>query len=226
MSGHPILPSEPISLPLLPLRDVVVFPGMTIPLFVGRPQSIKALGAAMESGRQIMLVAQKAAGKDEPRASDMFEIGCMASILQMSKLPDGNFKILLEGIQRASVREMGDNGGHFVAEAVPVPPQAETGPDVQALRSAVTQRFDQFVKLSGKIPPEGLAAIAGIGDAGHLADAIAARLRLRIEAAQPLLELFSVARRLEKLLELLDREVDTLQVADIAATTIGEHVTE
>src|SRR5512147_35230 len=104
MSGHPILPAEPITLPLLPLRDVVVFPHMVIPLFVGRPKSIKALEAAMESGRQIMLVAQKAAGKDEPRADDMFAVGCVSNILQMLKLPDGTVKVLVEGVQRANTR--------------------------------------------------------------------------------------------------------------------------
>ena len=97
MSGHPVLPADPITLPLLPLRDVVVFPHMVIPLFVGRPKSIKALEAAMEAGRQIMLVAQKAAGKDEPKPEDMFEIGCVSSILQMLKLPDGTVKVLVEG---------------------------------------------------------------------------------------------------------------------------------
>ena len=102
MSGHPVLPAEPITLPLLPLRDVVVFPHMVIPLFVGRPKSIKALEAAMEAGRQIMLVAQKAAGKDEPKPDDMFEVGCVSSILQMLKLPDGTVKVLVEGMQRAT----------------------------------------------------------------------------------------------------------------------------
>ena len=116
MSGHPVLPAEPITLPLLPLRDVVVFPHMVIPLFVGRPKSIKALEAAMEAGRQIMLVAQKAAGKDEPKADDMFEVGCVSSILQMLKLPDGTVKVLVEGIQRANTKLISDNGEHFVAE--------------------------------------------------------------------------------------------------------------
>src|ERR1700712_2489453 len=125
MSGHPILPSEPITLPLLPLRDVVVFPHMVIPLFVGRPKSIKALEAAMEAGRQIMLVAQKAAGKDEPRADDMFEIGCVSSILQMLKLPDGTVKVLVEGIQRATTDSVTDNGEYFVREVPPVPPEVE-----------------------------------------------------------------------------------------------------
>jgi len=212
MSGHPILPSEPITLPLLPLRDVVVFPHMVIPLFVGRPKSIKALEAAMEAGRQIMLVAQKAAGKDEPRADDMFEIGCVSSILQMLKLPDGTVKVLVEGIQRASTRDIDDNGEHFVAEAVPVAPQTETSPEVEALRRAVTQQFDQYVKLNKKIPPEILTSIAGIDDPGRLADTIAAHLPLKLEAKQSVLDLFDIAQRLEKLLELLEHEVDILQV--------------
>src|SRR3954464_11132884 len=132
--------SLPTQLPLLPLRDVVVFPHMVIPLFVGRPRSIKALEAAMEAGRQIMLVAQKAAGKDEPRADDMCEIGCVSSILQMLKLPDGTVKVLVEGIQRATTREINDSGEHFVAEAVPVAPPTEASPEVEALRRAVTQQ--------------------------------------------------------------------------------------
>ena len=212
MSGHPILPSEPITLPLLPLRDVVVFPHMVIPLFVGRPKSIKALEAAMEAGRQIMLVAQKAAGKDEPRADDMFEIGCVSSILQMLKLPDGTVKVLVEGIQRASTKDISDSGEHFVAEAVPVAPQTETSPEVEALRRAVTQQFDQYVKLNKKIPPEILTSIAGIDDPGRLADTIAAHLPLKLEAKQSVLDLFDIAQRLEKLLELLEHEVDILQV--------------
>ena len=212
MSGHPILPSEPITLPLLPLRDVVVFPHMVIPLFVGRPKSIKALEAAMEAGRQIMLVAQKAAGKDEPKADDMFDVGCVSSILQMLKLPDGTVKVLVEGIQRANTRSITDNGEHFVGEVVPVAPATETSPEIEALRRAVTQQFDQYVKLNKKIPPEILTSIAGIDDPGRLADTIAAHLPLKLEAKQAVLDLFSVASRLEKLLELLEHEVDILQV--------------
>ncbi len=212
MSGHPTLPSEPITLPLLPLRDVVVFPHMVIPLFVGRPKSIKALEAAMEAGRQIMLVAQKAAGKDEPKADDMFEIGCVSSILQMLKLPDGTVKVLVEGLQRASTREIVDNGEHFVGEVVPVPPSTDATPEIEALRRAVTQQFDQYVKLNKKIPPEILTSIAGIDDPGRLADTIAAHLPLKLEAKQSVLDLFSTAKRLEKLLELLEHEVDILQV--------------
>src|SRR5437868_2363680 len=212
MSGHPILPADPITLPLLPLRDVVVFPHMVIPLFVGHPKSIKALEAAMEAGRQIMLVAQKAAGKDEPKPDDMFEVGCVSSILQMLKLPDGTVKVLVEGIQRANTHSISDNGEHFVAEVTPVPPEAETKPEIEALRRAVTQQFDQYVKLNKQIPPEILPSIAGIDDAGRLADTIAAHLPLKLDAKQAVLDLADVAQRLEKLLELLEHEVDILQV--------------
>jgi ATP-dependent Lon protease len=212
MSGHPILPADPITLPLLPLRDVVVFPHMVIPLFVGRPKSIKALEAAMESGRQIMLVAQKAAGKDEPKADDMFEVGCVSSILQMLKLPDGTVKVLVEGLQRANTLKVTDAEEHFIGEVAPVPPEADATPEIEALRRAVTQQFDAYVKLNKKIPPEILTSIAGIDDPGRLADTIAAHLPLKLEAKQSVLDLFSVAKRLEKLLELLEHEVDILQV--------------
>ncbi len=212
MSGNAILPAEPITLPLLPLRDVVVFPHMVIPLFVGRPKSIKALESAMESGRQIMLVAQKAAGKDEPKADDMFEIGCVSSILQMLKLPDGTVKVLVEGLQRATTNSITERDEYFVGEVVPVPLAAEASPEVEALRRAVTQQFDQYVKLNKKIPPEILTSISGIDDPGRLADTIAAHLPLKLEAKQSVLDLFEVSKRLEKLLELLEHEVDILQV--------------
>ena len=212
MSGHPVLPAEKINLPLLPLRDVVVFPHMVIPLFVGRPKSIKALEAAMEAGRQIMLVAQKAAGKDEPKPDDMFEVGCVSTILQMLKLPDGTVKVLVEGIQRAHTHVVSDNGDYFVADVTPVLPESEAKPEIEALRRAVTQQFDQYVKLNKKIPPEILTSIAGIDDAGRLADTIAAHLPLKLENKQSVLDLFAVDRRLEKLLEQLEHEVDILQV--------------
>ena len=212
MSGHPVLPAEKITLPLLPLRDVVVFPHMVIPLFVGRPKSIKALEVAMEAGRQIMLVAQKAAGKDEPKPDDMFEVGCVSSILQMLKLPDGTVKVLVEGVQRATTHSVTDNGEYFVSEVTPVPPETEAKSEVEALRRAVTQQFDQYVKLNKKIPPEILTSIAGIDDAGRLADTIAAHLPLKLENKQSVLDLVEVDKRLEKLLEQLEHEVDILQV--------------
>ena len=212
MSGHPVLPAEKITLPLLPLRDVVVFPHMVIPLFVGRPKSIKALEVAMEAGRQIMLVAQKAAGKDEPKPDDMFEVGCVSTILQMLKLPDGTVKVLVEGVQRANTHAISDNGEYFVSDVTPVPPETDTKSEVEALRRAVTQQFDQYVKLNKKIPPEILTSIAGIDDAGRLADTIAAHLPLKLENKQSILDLFDTGKRLEKLLEQLEHEVDILQV--------------
>jgi ATP-dependent Lon protease len=212
MSGHPVLPAEKIKLPLLPLRDVVVFPHMVIPLFVGRPKSIKALEVAMEAGRQIMLVAQKAAGKDEPKPDDMFDVGCVSSILQMLKLPDGTVKVLVEGVQRATTHGIVDNGEYFVSEVTPVPPETDVKSEVEALRRAVTQQFDQYVKLNKKIPPEILTSIAGIDDAGRLADTIAAHLPLKLENKQAVLDLVAVDKRLEKLLEQLEHEVDILQV--------------
>jgi ATP-dependent Lon protease len=212
MSGHPVLPAEKISLPLLPLRDVVVFPHMVIPLFVGRPKSIKALESAMEADRQIMLVAQKAAGKDEPKPEDMFDVGCVSVILQMLKLPDGTVKVLVEGVQRADTHGVRDTGDFFVADLTPVPPSVEVKPEIEALRRAVVQQFDQYVKLNKKIPPEILTSIAAIEEAGRLADTIAAHLPLKLEDKQLVLDLYSIEGRLEKLLEMLEKEVDILQV--------------
>ena len=216
MSGHTPLPSTPIDLPMLPLRDVVVFPHMVIPLFVGRPKSIKALESAMSSDRRIMLVAQKTAAKDEPDAGDMFEVGCVSTILQMLKLPDGTVKVLVEGQQRASVQSITDGEAHFVANVLPVDPQAEQGQadasEIEALRRAVMQQFDQYVKLNKKIPPEILTSISSIDDPGRLADTIAAHLPLKLENKQAVLDLALIKDRLENLFAQLEREVDILNV--------------
>ncbi|MBA4266303.1 MAG: endopeptidase La [Comamonadaceae bacterium] len=216
MSGHTPLPSSPIDLPLLPLRDVVVFPHMVIPLFVGRPKSIKALESAMEAERRIMLVAQKAAAKDEPSTEDMFEMGCVATILQMLKLPDGTVKVLVEGLQRAKVLDIRDGESHFVASVAPVDAQVERAEsqsnELEALRRAVMQQFDQYVKLNKKIPSEILTSISSIDDPGRLADTIAAHLPLKLESKQVVLDLDPVNKRLENLFEQLEREVDILNV--------------
>ncbi len=214
MSGHTPLPATPIDLPLLPLRDVVVFPHMVIPLFVGRPKSIKALEMAMEADRRIMLVAQKAAAKDEPSASDMFDVGCVSTILQMLKLPDGTVKVLVEGQQRAQVSSIDDADTHFMATVLPVEatPDANKPSEIEALRRAVMQQFDQYVKLNKKIPPEILTSISSIDDPGRLADTIAAHLPLKLENKQVVLDLSDVKARLENLFEQLDREVDILNV--------------
>ncbi len=213
MSGQPPLPATPLELPLLPLRDVVVFPHMVIPLFVGRPKSIKALEAAMAAERRIMLVAQKAAAKDEPAVTDMFEVGCVSTILQMLKLPDGTVKVLVEGQQRARVDGIEDGESHFTAHVTPIEVlPAETGSEVEALRRAVMQQFDQYVKLNKKIPPEILTSIASIDDAGRLADTIAAHLPLKLESKQVVLDLSPVRERLSNLFEQIEREVEILNV--------------
>ncbi len=214
MSATTTLPPTPIDLPLLPLRDVVVFPHMVIPLFVGRPKSIKALETAMAADRQIMLVAQKAAAKDEPTASDMFEVGCVSTILQMLKLPDGTVKVLVEGQQRATVTHIEDGEEHFSATVTPIDPAVNPrdASEVEALRRAVMQQFDQYVKLNKKIPPEILTSISSIDEAGRLADTIAAHLPLKLEAKQHVLDLADVKERLESLFEQLEREVEILNV--------------
>ncbi|MEC4721834.1 endopeptidase La [Noviherbaspirillum sp. CPCC 100848] len=204
--------TEHTQLPLLPLRDVVVFPHMVIPLFVGRPKSIKALEAAMEQGKSIMLAAQKAAAKDEPSADDIYEIGCVANILQMLKLPDGTVKVLVEGAQRARIHNITELDTHFVAELTPVESEPGDESEVEAMRRAIVQQFDQYVKLNKKIPPEILTSLAGIDDAGRLADTIAAHLPLKLEQKQVILEIFNVAKRHEHLLGQLEGELDILQV--------------
>lgn len=212
MSTNPVLPAESVELPLLPLRDVVVFPHMVIPLFVGRPKSIKALEVAMESGKGILLVAQKSAVKDEPEADDLYSIGCVANILQMLKLPDGTVKVLVEGTQRAHVDSIDSRDEMFVATARPVVAEDGIDHEVEALRRAVISQFDQYVKLNKKIPPEILTSIAGIEEAGRLADTIAAHLPLKLEQKQEVLEMFEIRPRIERLLSQLETEIDILQV--------------
>src|SRR5882757_6941832 len=204
--------SAPNQYPLLPLRDVVVFPHMVIPLFVGRPKSIKAMEIAMEAGKSILLVAQKSAAKDEPVAEDLYKIGCISNILQMLKLPDGTVKVLVEGSQRARIQGIEDARTHYVAEAVAVPADAGEVTEIEAMRRALIAQFDQYVKLNKKIPPEILTSLAGIEEAGRLADTIAAHLPLKLEQKQQVLEMFEVKARLEHLLSQLESEIDILQV--------------
>jgi ATP-dependent Lon protease len=203
----------PIELhPLLPLRDVVVFPHMVIPLFVGRAKSIKALELAMEAGQSIVLVAQKTASKDDPGTDDLFTIGSMANVLQMLKLPDGTVKVLVEGTSRVNVLRVDDVDSHFVASVEIIPAEDAAGSESEAMRRALIAQFEQFVKLNKKIPPEILSSLTGIDDAGRLADIIAAHLPLKLEQKQEVLEISVVQKRLEHLLGLLEGEIDILQV--------------
>ena len=171
-----ILPPERITLPLLPLRDVVVFPHMVIPLFVGRPKSIKALEAAMEAGRQIVLVAQKAAGKDEPKPDDMFDVGCVSSILQMLKLPDGTVKVLVEGTQRAKVLKYTDRSDYFEADAVVLDDNLGEHVEAEAMARSVVTEFENYVKLNKKVSPEVVGVVQQIDDRAKLADTIGSHM--------------------------------------------------
>ncbi|SEN87564.1 ATP-dependent proteinase. Serine peptidase. MEROPS family S16 [Nitrosospira multiformis] len=210
--SSPMNDQNQISLPLLPLRDVVVFPHMVIPLFVGRPKSIKALEIAMESGKSILLVAQKFAAKDEPAPEDLYGVCSVANLLQMLKLPDGTVKVLVEGGRRARIMKVVDDGTYFAGEAALLPPDAVDNHEVEAMRRAMLAQFDQYVKLNKKIPPEILTSLSGIDEAGRLADTIAAHLPLKLEQKQEVLEIFDVPKRLEHLLGLLETELDILQV--------------
>src|SRR5512147_1867215 len=203
---------EQIDLPLLPLRDVVVFPHMVIPLFVGRPKSIKALETSMESGKSILLVAQKTAAQDDPTPDDLYGTGSVATVLQMLKLPDGTVKVLVEGNQRARVLEVTDTGTHLAARAEILPAEGEELVEVEAMRRALLTQFDQYVKLNKKIPPEILTSLSGIDEGGRLADTIVAHLPLKLEQKQEVLEMIAVNKRLEHLLGLLEGELDILQV--------------
>jgi ATP-dependent Lon protease len=203
---------SPMTLPLLPLRDVVVFPHMVIPLFVGRPKSIKALESSMETGKAIMLVAQKNASKDDPAEEDLYPIGCVANILQMLKLPDGTVKVLVEGSYRGRLISIDDIGPFFQCAVEGLPLDDEADPDLEALRRAILTQFDQYVKLNKKVPPEILGSLNGIEQPGRLADTIAAHLPIKIDQKQAILEILPVAERLEKLLGQIEAELDILQV--------------
>jgi len=203
---------DPTTLPLLPLRDVVVFPFMVIPLFVGRAKSIRALETAMDEGKQILLVAQRSASQDEPSADDLYGVGTVASVLQMLKLPDGTVKVLVEGRQRALVKEVRDEDGCFVADLSFVPLEDDEGTETEAMRRALLAQFEQYVKLNKKIPPEILSSLSGIEKGGRLADTIVAHLPLKLEQKQEVLEMFEAKQRLEHLLAQLEGEIDILQV--------------
>src|SRR5690625_2930786 len=185
---------------------------MVIPLFVGRPRSIKALELAMENGNTILLVAQKTASKEDPTPDDMYEIGCAASILQMLKLPDGTVKVLVEGVERARIQEVVETDDHFSGFAVEVDSTEISAAEAEALRRAVMAQFEQYVKLNKKIPQEILTSLTGIEEPSRLADTIAAHLPLKLEQKQAMLEQFNTVERLEALLEQLETEIDILQV--------------
>ena len=207
---------NPISVvPVLPLRDVVVYPHMVIPLFVGREKSIRALDTAMADNKQILLVSQKSADTDEPGAKDVYRVGTLSTILQLLKLPDGTIKVLVEGVQRASIIELHDNEDHFSAQ-VTLLDQTEIEEkeqhELEVMQRSLIGLFDQYVKLNKKVPPEILSSLNGIDDMARLADTIAAHMSLKLDEKQRVLEIDSVRERFEHIMGLIDGEIDILQV--------------
>jgi ATP-dependent Lon protease len=202
-----------VLIPVLPLRDVVVYPNMVIPLFVGREKSVDALDAAMKDNKQILLVAQKEAEVDEPEIADLYEVGTLANILQMLKLPDGTVKVLVEGIQRSKVLQYKETEGYFsavVTEIYDVLTLTEQEQDV--LQRTVINSFEEYVKLNNKIPPEVLNSLAGIDDPSRLADTMAAHMTLKVNEKQAVLETADIEKRLEDLMALMEGEVDLLEM--------------
>ncbi|HHJ39957.1 MAG: DNA-binding protein [Methylothermaceae bacteria B42] len=200
-------------IPVLPLRDVVVYPHMVIPLFVGRKKSIEALDAAMRDNKQIFLVAQKDAEMDDPGFDDIYRVGTLATILQLLKLPDGTVKVLVEGNQRSLVEGLCEVGGTYMAQPVPLHDVcACTEQELDVLVRTAISTFDQYVKLNKRIPPEVLNSLSGIDEPGRLADTIAAHMTLKLEEKQEILEMKDVSARLEKLILLMEGEVDILEM--------------
>ena len=205
-------PDTTKALPVLPLRDVVVYPHMVIPLFVGRDKSIRALEAAMAADKEILLLAQKAASEDDPSEGDIYRIGTLSTILQLLKLPDGTVKVLVEGSRRARVEQFTDTEEYFAANiSVLEAPQMDER-EAEVLSRSVLNQFDQYVKLNKKIPPEVLTSLSGIDDPHRLVDTIAAHMSLKIEEKQEILEIEGLRERFEHLLALMESELDLLQV--------------
>ena len=212
-SSENLLPvNEEIRFPMLPLRDVVIFPHMVIPLFVGRKKSILALEEAMEAGKNIFLAAQMDAADDDPGPEQIYQVGTVANILQLLKLPDGTVKVLVEGIRRASIVRYVDIEECFKVDTVALNDKEVSERESEVLQRTVIAEFEQYVKLNSKIPPEILTSLNGIEDLGRLADTIAAHLSLRNEDKQKILELGSVRERLEHILGVMESEIDLLQV--------------
>lgn len=199
-------------LPLLPLRDVVVYPHMVIPLFVGREKSISALEHAMTEDKQVLLVAQKHASVDEPNRADLYEFGTVATVLQLLKLPDGTVKVLVEGGRRAQIIEVTESEGHFQAEIEYVESDVEEDREIEVLTRSLLTRFEQYVNLSKKVPSEVMTSLSGIDEPGRLADTVAAHMSLELAQKQELLEIINVRERLEHLIGLMEAEADLYQV--------------
>ncbi|MBS0462779.1 MAG: endopeptidase La [Proteobacteria bacterium] len=206
-------PANHLDLPVLPLRDVVVYPHMVIPLFVGRDRSVRALESAMEADKQILLFAQKGPDIDEPAAKDLYEVGTLASVLQLLKLPDGTIKVLVEGAARVRASAFGERDGVMTATAQTLEAaSSHTAREIEVTARSLITQFEQYLKTNRKLPPELLATVNGIDDPGRLADTIAAHIGVRVSEKQKLLETLDVATRLELLIGYVEGEIDVQQL--------------
>ena len=204
--------SRATQFPVLPLRDIVVFPHMIVPLFVGRDKSVRALEDVMQDDKQILLVAQKNAGQDDPTPEDIHEVGTIGTVLQLLKLPDGTVKVLVEGSKRARIVAFSDNEDFFQAEAEIIEEEIEDSKELEALSRSVISQFEQYIKLNKKIPPEVLVSLNQIEDPSKLADTVASHLALKISEKQELLEIMATAERLERAYGFMESEIGVLQV--------------
>jgi ATP-dependent Lon protease len=209
---HPLVPGQSQNYPVLPLRDIVVFPHMIVPLFVGREKSIRALEEVMKNDTYILLATQMNASDDEPKADAIFKVGTLASVLQLLKLPDGTVKVLVEGIERATISNYTDRPEYFEASATTLPADDGEHVEVEALSRSVVNEFENYVKLNKKVSPEVVGVVTQIDDHSKLADTVASHLAVKIAEKQAVLELTSVAARLEKVLALMESEISVLQV--------------
>ena len=201
-------PTPLIEMPVLPLRDVVVYPYMVIPLFVGRERSIRSLEVATDENKQVLLIAQKNSSEEQPDANDLYDIGTLANILQLLKLPDGTVKVLVEGIARAKVARFDNEGDYLKADAVELIIEEPEEREADVLMRSLMSQFEQYVKLNKKIPPEVISSLSGINEAGRMADTVAAHMTLKLENKQHLLEIDDLNERIEKLMVFLESEID------------------
>jgi len=201
-----------LGIPVLPLRDVIVYPYMVVPLFVGRERSIKALEVAMAADKQILVATQKSAANDQPAEEDIYHIGTLATVLQLLKLPDGTVKVLIEGVKRARVARFLNNTDYFLADVELIEEVNFESREIEILIRSLKSQFEQYVKLNRKIPTEILASVLAIEDGSRLSDTIAAHLSLKLEEKQKILEIMDLAKRLEKLVGIMESEIDLLQV--------------
>jgi ATP-dependent Lon protease len=212
MSDSPKLGQAGELMAVLPLRDIVVFPHMIVPLFVGREKSVRALESVMRDNKKILLVAQKNAAQDDPAAEDIYEVGTISTILQLLKLPDGTVKVLVEGLTRARITGYSDQDEYFEVHATPIDDPVDDGKEVEALGRTVVSQFEQYIKLNKKIAPEVLVSVNQIDNPSKLADTVASHLGLKIPEKQEILELDSTAERLERVFNHMEAEIGVLQV--------------